>query len=942
MKKAIAIITYARAHYFSLVLPSILAQRIGGKPVSEVYDIYIFQDGLWAEETSDNRSGHAIIDAMLETRPDKDRVFQQDANLGVALHFDFIEKLLFAAGGYDFVAFCEDDLILAPGYMATLDEMAVRFADDPRVGMMSAHPGVCTVPLHVQREHLRDFAGMGHNWGFGLTRNFWKRRQPFVERYLDLIRDVPYRRRDTPRIFDWLQQAGFRADASSQDYIKTCATTALGACRLSSFANLGLPIGITGLHCTPEVFSLLGLDHAVVVDQEPKVGPLSDDQFAVVYAKSSDQEEDPATRVARLAKLAAAAPQANSVAKDPLARATELEPNLIDAMSPILALVSSRLTKNPEWALPLLELVAGRLTLPMLRSARDSSTDKSVAMRAALNIAGNEGAEVDDWIILAHRLATEGRLIEALNWMNHVLPHQPHVASHHRLKASILERLDLSKEALAAVACALEIEPDNADLLIDQERISIRHAQSLRVVRDANASRPAAAIDAALTLAQGAQTLVEDWTALARLLANSQRLNEALGWASRVLQARPEVAENHCLYMSLLERLGRLQEAMHAAEQAAKLHPHDAVVATDYNRIESAYLTSLFECRDGGQDPAEAVAAGRQLAERQAQNIEHWLALAQLFVRQERDAEALIWMDKLIERRPDVADYLELRAGALERMGRFEEALDDIGLARDLRPKDTRLVQAAGRVETALLRTLRTRRDRSQDLPLAIDAAHKLAQRSTALIDDWVALAHLLAKAERLNEALGWASRALQGAPGAVDLHRLYASLLERLYRNDEALCAINCAMKLHPNEHAIAEDRRRIESKYLQSLRQRRDSSADAGTAIEAAQRLAEHDPATVGDWMALAQLLAGCGRLNEALGWVDRALVIDPVAVHLHGFRVTLLEQLGYFRQGYRAAKLAHTLDPDNDDLPRHAKRLLLKAVADSVGIYRASRTG
>jgi hypothetical protein len=38
------------------------------------------------------------------------------------------------------VLFCEDDLILAPGYLAAIEQMRERFADDARVGMMAAHP----------------------------------------------------------------------------------------------------------------------------------------------------------------------------------------------------------------------------------------------------------------------------------------------------------------------------------------------------------------------------------------------------------------------------------------------------------------------------------------------------------------------------------------------------------------------------------------------------------------------------------------------------------------------------------------------------------------------------------------------------------------------------------------------------------------------------------
>lgn len=290
MKKALAIIAYARSDYFETVFPSILNQIVEGKSVSEVYDIYVFQDGLWNDETEKNRHGHREIRDFIKNLRPKIKVFIQHENLGVALHFDFVERLLFVEKEYDFVVFHEDDLILAPGYMAVIDMMAEKFQDDPRVGMISAHPGNPMVPLEQQRANRDRFAPMGHNWGFGVTRRFWEKRQPLVDCYLDLVRNVPYRKRDEKIIFEWLRRVGFNQNASSQDYIKTCATYALGAVKLSTFPNLALPIGRNGLHSNRDIFKKIGFDRTVVFNEKiNNVADLTDEQYVSIYQQGASE-----------------------------------------------------------------------------------------------------------------------------------------------------------------------------------------------------------------------------------------------------------------------------------------------------------------------------------------------------------------------------------------------------------------------------------------------------------------------------------------------------------------------------------------------------------------------------------------------------------------------------------------------------------------------------
>lgn len=288
MKKALAIITYARFDYFELVLSSILYQTINNSPLSEFYDIYVFHDGLYNDDSELNRVGHEKITEILDKLPAEIQVVRQTENLAVALHFDFIERFLFVEKTYDFVVFCEDDLILGPGYMRTIDMMAKKFHDDPRVGMISAHPSNPTTRIEEQRVNQDKFAIMGHNWGFGLTRSFWEKRQPLVDCYLDLIRDVPYRKRPKESISNWLKHIGFNPAGSTQDYIKDCATFALGALKLSTYVNLALPIGRTGIHCTSELFKKMNLDKSIMFDQElDKIGDLDNEQFISLYSQGA-------------------------------------------------------------------------------------------------------------------------------------------------------------------------------------------------------------------------------------------------------------------------------------------------------------------------------------------------------------------------------------------------------------------------------------------------------------------------------------------------------------------------------------------------------------------------------------------------------------------------------------------------------------------------------
>jgi hypothetical protein len=269
-KPAIALITYSRAEYFEKVLSSVRSQEINNKPFSDYFDLYVFQDGLFDAETAEQKQGHATIAELCKERLDEAHFITQSTNLGVALHFDFVERFLFDQQDRPWVAFCEDDLVLSNGYLETLTCLADSFKDDDRIAMFSCFGKMADQPIPTQEANQHALISMEHHWGFGLHQKAWRKRQPLVDEYLKLLSNVPYRDREHGRIQNWQAFCGFKSGPTSQDYAKACSIAALGMVKVSSYANFATYIGEYGLHFTPELYAQKGYANSIVFPQAIK------------------------------------------------------------------------------------------------------------------------------------------------------------------------------------------------------------------------------------------------------------------------------------------------------------------------------------------------------------------------------------------------------------------------------------------------------------------------------------------------------------------------------------------------------------------------------------------------------------------------------------------------------------------------------------------------
>lgn len=387
---------------------------------------------------------------------------------------------------------------------------------------------------------------------------------------------------------------------------------------------------------------------------------------------------------------------------------TQIDPESLQQCSPVLALISRNLVRDPEWSINLLQPVASQLVVQLARQQRETASDLSAAICAALKQVNYGACEVQDWIAAAHLLAKAERLAEALFWVDRSLTQEPAAVEYLRLRASLLERMGRLEEALQSATAALALEPGNAQLRADLARVEQALLHSLRNTRG-NAHAPQQAIAAALRLAQHPSASAEDWQLLARHFAAAGSLHEALGAldrASLVDAAATDTTQYQCLLAQVLERQGRIEAALGAARHALSLAPDNAELAAQAARIEGRLWDRLRSVRDTETDPLAAIESGLKLAHRSKPQVEDSLALAQLLAKQERLWEALHWADRALSLSAGNCVCYRLKASLLERLGHYRQGYRAARRACALDPADPQLTRDASRMRRKWLAQL--------------------------------------------------------------------------------------------------------------------------------------------------------------------------------------------------------------------------------------------
>jgi len=265
LKRAIAVLPYDNLDYFSQTLEGIYQQKINGEPIQLYYDVYVFQDALQARHEAGSRSAYDKIKELALNTVGSLFFHQQTENKGTAFQFDFAEKYLFLEKQYDFVIPLEHDFVMGPGYLDVLTKLADQFRDDERVATVSVHSGRAHLLSQAEQEARKhEYVLMDHDWGAGLFKRSWEKRQFILESYYQLFGGLSFEERSNLLIHEWQQFLGFKVGATSQDWAKRCAITALRQLAIAPCINLGNYIGAEGMHWNQKIYEDMGYDRSIL------------------------------------------------------------------------------------------------------------------------------------------------------------------------------------------------------------------------------------------------------------------------------------------------------------------------------------------------------------------------------------------------------------------------------------------------------------------------------------------------------------------------------------------------------------------------------------------------------------------------------------------------------------------------------------------------------
>jgi hypothetical protein len=266
----VVVMAFNRPDYLRETLASIAAQPSVADGRREVH---LFQDGAVNFHSGTRYAEDADIEASMvvfrEIFP-KGTVHFAGPNLGIGLNFDRAERYVFLERRFPSAAFFEDDMVLGPHYLATLQRL-LDFAASPESGGLVGHVaayGHHKAPMAEQMKRRRDMMLMGHAWGYGITRDHWLDVREIIDPYIKLISDCDYRQRPKARICGLHKALGLARSALSQDSIKLIATTKLGRARIMPVICQARYVGQHGVNFTPEAFAKRGYGQEEIFAEE--------------------------------------------------------------------------------------------------------------------------------------------------------------------------------------------------------------------------------------------------------------------------------------------------------------------------------------------------------------------------------------------------------------------------------------------------------------------------------------------------------------------------------------------------------------------------------------------------------------------------------------------------------------------------------------------------
>lgn len=243
--------------------------------------VFLFQNGAHSasgEQLIDPELVHLAISFFNEIFPDGE-VLHSPVNLGLHGNQDRSFRHTRESDADYFFMF-DDDLLLSPYYLSSIQKIVERAESNPWIGFVSGigHPNFAS--LELQRPNVRKIVGMHHKWCLAFSRATAQKIGPFFQQYFMLSLSGGYRDDGNDDghalngTYNFFKRLGWpyltRQGVGSDAAIDLFSSYFLWY-NISTAVCLAKTVGETGVHFNPTIFQHLGLDRMELFD-----GPVDD------------------------------------------------------------------------------------------------------------------------------------------------------------------------------------------------------------------------------------------------------------------------------------------------------------------------------------------------------------------------------------------------------------------------------------------------------------------------------------------------------------------------------------------------------------------------------------------------------------------------------------------------------------------------------------------
>ncbi|RLE28175.1 MAG: hypothetical protein DRJ65_00455 [Acidobacteria bacterium] len=318
---------------------------------------------------------------------------------------------------------------------------------------------------------------------------------------------------------------------------------------------------------------------------------------------------------------------------------------------------------------------------------------------------------IPDLILRANRMLEQGDSETALELLKSAVSRQPSNVAALELMAEAAQQGRHWQEAEFALKSALALQPENIGL-------NLRLGEVYLSKGDASAAR-----DVFRQLTQQFPQSDRAWAALGLLDAKLGNLDQAEEALAQALRENPLLAEVQLAYGELVLRRGDSQRALQAFSAAANLLREDPAVQARTGQAllglgrhfdAEPLLRTAIEQGFNGADVQRALVLcqiqqgnlleGERLLDRVGPGSEGDgdILKSMLFLERGQADQALAVMEPLTRERSGEPMVLNLLAGSLYRLGRYQDAVDVLTQANEMAPSDTVVENNLSHAEAAL------------------------------------------------------------------------------------------------------------------------------------------------------------------------------------------------------------------------------------------------